>query len=133
MVNLVEGLVEEREDGLSFLGSRCISCGETIFPQLRDCPQCRAPDAMEPYAIPGRGVVLRAIVAERGAAGFPVPYVQGYVKLDAGPVIYSTLDVPASEADSVIGAVVYGVVGPVSTIGDRVNSGWKFRSSRSAT
>lgn len=123
-----------REDGGSvvFLGSRCSVCEETIFPALADCPLCMAPDIMRPHDIEGRGTVLRAILAERGPAGVPVPYVQAYVRLNDGPVVYSTLDVDPTSIDSTVGATVEAIVASISTIGDRVNLGWKFARVRHA-
>jgi len=132
-VNLVDGLVRDEGGQIVFLGSRCSACGETIFPALPDCPLCMAPDLMEPHDILGRGTVLRAILAERGQAGVPVPYVQAHVRLDEGPVVYSTLQIDPASAGSVTGTVVEATMAHISTIGDQENVGWKFtRSSHAA-
>lgn len=131
-VSLVEALVREQNGAVVFLGSRCLACGETIFPTLQDCPLCMVPDTMRPYDIPGGGTVIRAILAERGPAGVPVPYVQGYVRLDDGPVVYSTLDIERASVGSIVGTSVEAVIAPVSTIGDQVNLGWQFIRSRHA-
>jgi uncharacterized OB-fold protein len=132
-VNLVEGLVEASDEGLLFRGSRCRTCGETVFPAMLDCPLCAEADAMEPRSIVGRGTVRRAILAERGPAGFPVPYVQSYVQLHDGPVVYSTLDISPTEVDGIVGAEVVATMAPVNTSEGRVNHGWKFRRVSGAT
>jgi uncharacterized OB-fold protein len=131
-INIVEGLAVESGDGVQFLGARCRVCGETIFPAVQDCPLCAAPGTMSDVSIPGRGVVQRAILAERGPSGFSVPYVQAYVVLDQGPVVYSTLDIPSEDVDSIVGARVSAVMAPLSEIDGRVNHGWKFRRSERA-
>jgi uncharacterized OB-fold protein len=131
-VNVVEGLVRKTCIGLEFLGAQCRVCGETIFPAIKDCPLCAKPGTMSPVGIPGIGAVRRAIVAERGPTGFEVPYVQAYVALDSGPVIYSTLDISVNDVDSIVGARVVAVMAPLSKIGDRVNYGWKFRRPEDA-
>jgi uncharacterized OB-fold protein len=130
--NIVEGLVVESDGHLDFLGSRCDACGETIFPAIDDCPLCSRPGTMTAAVIPGTGVVRRAIVAERGPAGFPVPYVQAYVALDAGPVVYSTLDVPVDEVDVIVGGRVEAFMAALSEVDGRVNQGWKFRRAAHA-
>lgn len=75
----------------TLLGSQCCKCGETVFPALRDCPLCGSPDSMESRRLAGSGILDDFAVAERGPEGFAVPYIQAYIRLDDGPVIFSLL------------------------------------------
>jgi uncharacterized OB-fold protein len=126
-VSLVDGLVDDADGSLTFLGSRCQTCCEVIFPAVRDCPLCATPDTMNPYGIPARGVVTKAIVAERGPSGVAVPYVQAFVRLDDGPVIYSTLDIDTSgDLTSVVGAEMEGHLAVVRSDEQQEFVGWKF-------
>jgi uncharacterized OB-fold protein len=85
-------LIGQDSQAVTFAGSRCRHCGEIVFPALRDCPLCVRSDVMEPYVLPGHGVIRDFVVAERGPAGLAVPYVQSWVRLDDGPVIFSIID-----------------------------------------
>ncbi|HVW45280.1 MAG TPA: zinc ribbon domain-containing protein [Amycolatopsis sp.] len=75
-------------------GSRCRRCKEVLFPAMRDCPVCLEPDVMEGYQLAGHGTISDYVVAERGPEGFPVPYVQAWLKLDDGPVVFSIIETP---------------------------------------
>src|ERR1700728_1587026 len=80
-------------------GAKCSQCGEVIFPSIVDCPVCLKPAVMMPYDLRGCGTLVDFVIAQRGPAGFSVPYVQAYVKLDDGPTIYSMLaNVDVSES-----------------------------------
>ena len=85
-------LIDHDSEAVTFAGSRCRHCGEIVFPALRDCPLCVRSDVMEPYVLAGHGVIRDFVVAERGPAGLAVPYVQAWVRLDDGPVIFSIID-----------------------------------------
>jgi uncharacterized OB-fold protein len=85
-------LIGQGSQAVTLAGSRCRDCGEVVFPALLDCPLCVRSDVMEPYVLAGHGVVRDFVVAERGPAGFAVPYVQSWVRLDDGPVIFSIID-----------------------------------------
>lgn len=90
----VEALIQpdSSSGGLILRGSRCRNCSEVLFPALRDCPVCLEPDVMEDADLAGHGRIRDYVVAERGPEGFPVPYVQAWVSLDAGPVVFSVVE-----------------------------------------
>jgi uncharacterized OB-fold protein len=72
------------------IGSRCPICALVMFPRFWICPRCldrdRPPDALR---LSGRATLDRYCVAQRGPRAFHPPYIQSYVKLEEGPVIYS--------------------------------------------
>lgn len=112
----------------TLLGSRCRQCGETVFPALRDCPLCGVPDTMEPQRLRGAGTLHDYTVAERGPEGFPVPYVQAYVRLDDGPVVYTLLtDVDPHHADLKLGVRMTMLLDDIIADGNCALVGWKFR------
>ena len=64
----------------------------------------------------------------RGPAGFHIPYVQAYVKLDDGPVIYGNV-IGVSPDDSRLqpGTEVEMEIGVVKTLDEVDWIGWSFR------
>lgn len=125
-----EGLFEPADvpDGLPYLiGSRCEMCGETVFPGMRDCPACVTRDSMRPARLRGSGTVHQFVVAQRGPSGFAVPYIQAYVRLDAGPIVYSMISGCSPEEDALkYGQRVEMSIVPVRRDGDVEVMGWKF-------
>jgi uncharacterized OB-fold protein len=116
----------------SLLGSRCKECGETVFPVMRDCPLCGVPDTMESCRLRGTGALEDFIVAERGPAGFAVPYVQAYVRLDDGPVIFTLVtDVDPRSPNLRVGERMNMVFETIATRGEDCIVGWKFRQATS--
>jgi uncharacterized OB-fold protein len=109
-------------------GARCRNCGEVVFPFLEDCPLCMEPEVMDPYDIPGRGTLKDFVVTHRGPSGFQVPYVQAFVKLDAGPVIYSMLTgVDPTDDGPVVGMRLEMILERVVAHDEEDLIGWKFR------
>jgi uncharacterized protein len=109
-------------------GARCSRCQEIVFPHLLDCPLCMQPEVMEPYDVRGAGTLVDFVITQRGPAGFAVPYVQGYVKLDDGPTIYSMLTgVEATESGPKVGERMRMVLEAIRKEGDVEIVGWKFR------
>ena len=128
MANAIENLVgEDLSAGLLTLaGSRCRKCHEVLFPAVRDCPVCVQQDVMEDYQIRGHGRIRDYVIAERGPEGFDVPYVQAWLTLDDGPVIFSIIETPEPAAfDLEIGAPVTMVRRQFGT-GESGFTGWKF-------
>lgn len=120
-----------REEPPTLFGSRCRTCGETVFPALRDCPLCGTPDAMKSRRLGGSGTLCDFVVAERGPEGFAVPYIQAYVRLGDGPVVYTLLTgVDAQEPDVRVGDRMTMVFDDISADGQRTVVGWKFRPER---
>lgn len=126
---IADGLFEQ--DGETgawwLLGSRCSRCAEVVFPSMNDCPNCVSHDTMRPHRIRGRGRVRDFVLVHRGAKGFAVPYVQSFIKLDDGPVIYSTIDGGDPEEMTLrLGTEVEMCIGVVKTIDDVEYLGWTF-------
>jgi uncharacterized OB-fold protein len=111
----------------SLIGSRCRKCQEVVFPQMSDCPNCVSHDTMERYRLRGHGHLRDFVVAHRGPTGFAVPYVQAYVKLDDGPVVYANLDgVDPDESRIELGIEVEMRIGVVKTVDGVDFVGWTF-------
>jgi uncharacterized OB-fold protein len=127
------GLFDPGRDGEppALLGSRCKLCGEVLFPATPDCPACTTYASMEPFRLRGEGVLRDFIVVHRGPKGFAVPYVQGYITLDDGPIVYSMIDAPPEEDALVLGERVVMTIAPLRHDEDGVAVlGWKFRPVR---
>lgn len=126
-----EGLFEEGLDGAPpvLLGSKCIRCQEVLFPTLVDCPSCVGFETMRPHRLEGRGWLVRSVLSERGPSGFAVPYVQAYVRLVDGPVLFTTIDgvAPRDGSSLKVGDELVMSIEPIRRLGDTVIVGWKFR------
>lgn len=111
------------------LGSKCVQCQEVIFPALIDCPACLGFETMTSHRLEGRGRLVSCVVSERGPSGFAVPYIQGYVRLVDGPVVFTTIggvnpsDAPALE----VGEELVMSIEAIRRLGDTEIVGWKFR------
>jgi uncharacterized OB-fold protein len=125
-----EGLFEpaENEHDLPWLlGSRCSLCQEVVFPAMLVCPYCVTHASMRPQRLRGRGRLHQFVVTQRGPSGFPVPYVQAYVRLDDGPLAYSMIEgVADPDHDLHDGQLVEMSIAPIRHDGDVTVIGWKF-------
>lgn len=120
-------LFGEDEHGAYLCGSECRLCGEIVVPPMLDCPKCMTFASMHPTRVPGRAIVRDFVVAHRGGSGFAVPYIQAYVQLDAGPVIYTMIDVPVAEDAVTPGDPVRMHLATIRHDDDGVAViGWKF-------
>jgi uncharacterized OB-fold protein len=98
---------------------------------MQDCPNCISKGTMLPDRVPGNGALQDFVVAERGPVGFHTPYVQAYVKLDSGPVIYGNLDVADPDDEGIAaGRRVTMHIGVISTHDGVDVIGWMFRLER---
>jgi uncharacterized OB-fold protein len=112
----------------SFHGSRCTECGEVVFPEMRDCPNCAMADVMLPVRIKGEGTIRDFIAVQRGPQNFHVPYVQAYVQLDDGPVVYcSLLEMEPSVVPLTRGEHVQLQLAVIPAGGDEEVIGWAIR------
>ena len=126
MKNAIDELITVDGDELGLAGSRCRNCAEVTFPALADCPVCVEPDVMHPFRLRGHGTLRDYVLAERGPEGFPVPYVQAWVKLDDGPVIYSNIDTDDPRGFAAdLGTPLRMVLAQFSS-GEDTFTGWKF-------
>lgn len=112
------------------LGSKCSMCGEVVFPGLLDCPACVSFGSMRPYRLKGRGVLRDFVVAYRGPVGFDVPYIQAYVKLTDGPIIFTTIRGVKDASELTIGQEMLMSIEKVRSDGDVDVLGWKFQPAR---
>ena len=112
------------------LGSKCVSCGEVVFPRLLDCPACFSFGTMRPVRVRGRGHLRDFVVAYRGPAGFDVPYIQAYVKLMEGPVIFTTIAGVNDAGELALGQEMVMSIEIVRSDGEVDVMGWKFRPVR---
>jgi uncharacterized OB-fold protein len=91
---LKEGLFHQPESGQEkpyLIGSRCSVCGYTSFPKKEVCLKCLRDDTMEearfgPYAILDSFAIMQV-----APPGFFPPYIQGYVKLNDGPKVFTLI------------------------------------------
>jgi uncharacterized OB-fold protein len=113
-------------------GAKCRECGEIVFPFLADCPLCMRPGVMVAFELRGSGTLKDFVVTHRGPTGFATPYVQGYIKLDDGPTIYSLLSkVEPTETGPIVGARMKMSLEPVRRDGATDIIGWKFEPGES--
>jgi len=118
----------------ALLGSRCELCGEVVFPEMADCPNCLTFASMRPFRLRGEGVITDFILARRGPTGFAVPYLQAYVRLVDGPTVYTMLEGFPPEEDAVtLGQEVEMTITPVRHDDGEPVVGWKFRPRRVAS
>jgi scaffold protein (connect acetoacetyl-CoA thiolase and HMG-CoA synthase) len=129
-----EGLFEADQAGASWLrGSRCKKCGEVVFPRMADCPNCMSRDTMDPHLLAGRGRLQNFVVARRGPQGFTVPYIQAYVRLEDGPVVYGNLiGVDLDDPRIVPGIDVVMQISVIKSLNGHEYLGWTFRPTATA-
>jgi uncharacterized OB-fold protein len=123
----IEQLVraDPQTGALTLLGSRCRICGEVLFPPLLDCPVCLLPDVMEGSQLAGHGRLRDYVVAERGPEGFDVPYVQAWIELDDGPVVFSIIDTADPRSFDLALGVSVTMVSRQFRLGGSFFLGWK--------
>ena len=74
------------------IGARCPCCELVLFPPFWICPRClNREQRPEPLRIGGAATLDRFCVSERGPKVFNPPYVNGFVRLDEGPLVYSLI------------------------------------------
>jgi uncharacterized OB-fold protein len=128
---VAEGLFERVDmdsNAAVLLVSRCSRCDEVVFPRMQDCPNCVGQDTMRPDRVSGRGRLQDFVIAQRGPTGFRTPYIQAYVKLDSGLVIYGNVEgVEVDESAIAPGLRVEMRVGVIRRVDDVDVVGWTFR------
>ncbi|MCW2496849.1 hypothetical protein [Jatrophihabitans sp.] len=134
MPNAIDELVSvsAQTGEVTLAGARCVNCGEVVFPAIQDCPLCVEPDVMEPVPVRGHGVLRDYVLAERGPEGFAVPYLQAWIALDDGPVIYSTLAVADPRTFSAERGSPMTMILEQFGTGDDAFQGWKFAADAAA-
>lgn len=97
------------------LGGRC-RCGHVYFPaQDYGCENCGAwGEALQPEALSGAGRLMASTRVHRHQGeGRQAPFIIASVQLDAGPVLRTLLDWPATDASPTPGMRVNAVLLPV--------------------
>jgi uncharacterized protein len=74
----------------SLVGVKCINCHEIYFPPKAVCPNCWG-RKLKNIDIGRTGTLVNFTVSRVAPKGFNAPYVQAFVKLDEGPVIFSLI------------------------------------------
>jgi uncharacterized OB-fold protein len=119
----------EDGDPPALLGARCEQGGEVLFPPMDDCPACTTYATMRPFRIRGEGTLRDFIVVHRGPSGFAVPYVQGYIALDDGPIVYSMIDAAPEEDGLDLGQRMRMIAATVRHEDGVDVVGWKSRAA----
>jgi uncharacterized OB-fold protein len=73
------------------IGSRCSSCGYFAFPPLVICPKCLSKEEMIRVRLSNEGVLENFSVVWQAPKGFTAPYVQAFVRLPEGLLIFTHL------------------------------------------
>jgi len=116
-------------DALRLFDGRFLERGSDVGQQITQAAVTRMRDTAsrvprEDVDLAGHGCIRDYVVAERGAEGFPVPYVQAWVTLDAGPVVFSIVETDSPrEFDVPLGTAVTLVPREFGSAGD-VFRGW---------
>lgn len=102
-LEVIDGLFRRGANGLSLLGSRCLSCGTSFFPQQVGCanPDCVEPQ-LAPVELPHEGVLYSFTwQSYRPPPLFELepwePYAIGLVELEPGLRVMGRLEIPREE------------------------------------
>lgn len=93
-VPIQEGLFhlpESKKEKPYLIGSKCRRCGYTCFPIKQVCVRCLRDDCMEEVQFGPNGFLDSFAVIHIAPPGFSAPYIQGYVKLENGPKIFTLI------------------------------------------
>jgi len=114
------------------LGSRCHVCGYTCFPSKVVCVRCRRDDTMAEVTLGPYGILKNFAVMQVGPPDFPPPYIMGYVTMDEGPVVFTTITGCEATEDALeVGQPMELVIETIKTDEDgNALLGWKFRPGR---
>lgn len=100
---------------VTLIGTRCRTCGETIFPERATCPRCRSVD-LEPARIDGPGKLLSWTIVHQAPPGFATPFAVGYGTFPGDVVILAQIEGPAENLAK--GLPLRITEGPSSTAAD---------------
>ena len=86
------GRWEESPDGkVALIGSRCKSCGETLFPERKVCPRCLG-ESLEEVRLEGPATLYSFTVVHQLPTGFTPPLTVGYGKFPEGVLVFAPID-----------------------------------------
>ncbi len=83
------------------IGSKCSNCGYVSFPKKVVCPSCVRDDTMKEVRLSGKARLDRFTVAHQAPSGLTAPYIQAYVQLEEGPMLYSLVTGVEQKADAI--------------------------------
>lgn len=121
-----EGVVQEVDDGLRLIGSRCTACEALAFPARVVCARCHG-DELEQALLGPEGRLYTFAIVRQAPAPFETPYAIGYVDLDQGVRVFTQFEADDLEALE-IGERVELCIGRIyATSDDVVVQAYKFR------
>lgn len=113
-------------------GSRCKFCGYTCFPSKKVCVKCRRDGTMNHLRLGPNGILQNFAVMQVGPPDFPPPYIMGYIQLEEGPVVFSTITGCEAKDDALeLGQPMELVIRNIKEDRDgKKVLGWQFRPIR---
>jgi len=102
---------EEFASGVKLIGMRCSHCGTVAFPAREVCSKCGRDDALEEKVLQGPGKLYTFTEVHVAPAGFPTPYVIGYVDMPDDVRVLGQID--GRVADLNIGQDVHLRIGVI--------------------
>ncbi|MDO8793921.1 MAG: Zn-ribbon domain-containing OB-fold protein [Vicinamibacterales bacterium] len=131
-IPLREGLFHiptSSQDRGYLIGSKCSNCGYVSFPKRIVCPSCLKDNTMKEVNLSGKARLDRFTVAHQAPVGLKAPYIQAYVQLEEGPMLFTLVDGVEQKADALKPdqkmEVVIGKVKEDEQGNDLI--AWKFR------
>lgn len=114
------------EDGeVRLLGSRCLRCGETFFPEHAMCGRCGSSD-LEEARLAGPARLYSFTVVHQLPAGFTGPLAVGYGELAPGVLVLAPIDVPTDQLTPGMSLEIHEGVTRVDEDGESMMS-YRFR------
>lgn len=83
-------------DAVVLIGSRCASCGVTVFPAADGCGSCGAADA-EPVELASTGTLFGYTTIHVASGRRQAPYTVGYVDFPEPVRVFGQIAIPAAE------------------------------------
>ena len=114
------------------IGSKCSNCGYIAFPKVVVCASCVRDDTMREVHLSGKARLDRFTVAYRAPVGMEAPYIQAYVQMEEGPMLYTLVTGVEQKADAL------QLDQPMEVVIEKIREdeqgndiiGWKFRPAR---
>lgn len=132
VVPLREGLFHipaSPEDPGYLIGSECPDCDYIAFPPVLVCAACVKEDTMRECRLSGKARLDRFTVSHTPHFAVEAPYIQAYVQLEEGPMLYTLIAGVEPRADAL------QLDQPMEMVIDKIRTdeegndvvAWKFR------
>lgn len=132
VVPLREGLFHipaSPDDPGYLIGSKCHNCGYIAFPPVLVCASCVKEDTMRECRLSGKARLDRFTVSHTPNIAVEAPYIQAYVQLEEGPMLYTLIAGVEPRADAL------QLDQPMEMVIEKIRAdeqgndivGWKFR------